>query len=253
MAKIKDPQTDKNIHDGRREKLRQRFLRDGLQTFNETEVIEYALGLTIKRQDTNPTAHRLFAAFGSLAGVIDAHPDKLKAVAGIGDECAIFLNFLQQFVTYYQRCAKGKGVRIKSPEDAIKHLAAVMATYTSEVFVLLLLDTKNQIISEQTVTSNSLDKVELNLRELVDTAFRVKCHSIIIAHNHLNDDPNPSPADVVLTRTLLNVLTPLNIHLIDHIVFAGCENFSFARSHTLDAFRREHKSFSAGDDYKDYL
>ena len=66
MAKIKDLETDKQIHHGRREKLRALFLKYGLESFNEVQVIEFALGLSIPRIDTNPAAHRLINKFGSL-------------------------------------------------------------------------------------------------------------------------------------------------------------------------------------------
>jgi DNA repair protein RadC len=255
MPKIKDTETDKQIHDGRREKLRQRFLRDGLQSFNETEVIEYALGFIINRTDTNPTAHRLINAFGSLSSVIDTHPDKVSAVSGIGPKCAVFLSFLKQFVTYYQNCAKNsRNTIIKTPEDAIGHLSAVMRTHTNEVFVMLALNAKGKIILEQTVSSKAIDRVELDVREIVDTASRVKCVSLIIAHNHLENDPHPSRDDVRLTRSLVNILTPMGIDLIDHIIFCrDGKSFSFCRGRLMDAFKREHTRFSLCDDYTDYI
>lgn len=253
MPKIKDEAVDKQIHHGRREKLRKSFLDFGLVSFNETQVLEYVLGLAIPRLDTNPTAHRLINTFGSLNGVIDAHPDKLRKVAGIGEQAAIFLNFLKQFVTYYQKSARDRGTKINTPGQAIEYLREVMQTYSTEQFVLLCLDKSGAIILEQTTTSGDLDKVDLNLRQIVDTALRVKTASIIVAHNHLGESASPSDADILLTRWLVNIFAPLSIQLVDHIIFAGSNAvYSFNAHKLLDIFKREHKSFALSRDYEEY-
>ena len=253
MAKIVDKEIDMQIHAGRREKLRQLFLKYGLQSFNETQILEYALGLCIPRIDTNPTAHRLINTFGSLHGVIDAHPDKLREVAGIGESAAIFLNFLKQFITYYQNSIKDTKIKIKKPSEAINHLREVMKTYSTEQFVLICLDKSGAIILEQTTTTGDLDKVEINLREIVDIVLRVKTASVLIAHNHLDNDVTPSSADILLTRYLVNIFIPLGVDVMDHIVF-GSEgaSYSFHEQKVLDIFKREHKSFAINKDYEEY-
>jgi DNA repair protein RadC len=253
MAKIIDPKTDSQIHHGRREKLRKSFLDFGLVSFNETQVLEYALGLAIPRLDTNPTAHRLMNTFGTLAGVIDAHPDKLREVSGIGEQAAIFLNFLKQFVTYYQRKCRAPDTRITTPAHAIEYLSQVMKTYSTEQFVLLCLDKNGSVILEQTTTSKELDKVEINLREIVDIVLRVKTAAVIVAHNHLGENADPSDADIILTRYLVNIFTPLSIRVIDHIIFASSgATYSFHERKLLDVFKREHTSFATSRDFEEY-
>lgn len=253
MAKIKDDAVDKQIHHGRREKLRKSFLDFGLVSFNETQVLEYALGLAIPRLDTNPTAHRLINTFGSLNGVIDAHPDKLREVSGIGEQAAIFLNFLKQFVTYYQRKSRDRNAKINTPSQAINHLREVMKTYSTEQFVLLCLDKSGAIILEQTTSSGDLDKVDINLRQIIDIVLRVKTASVIVAHNHLGESPSPSDADIMLTRWLVNIFTPLGIQFVDHIIFAaGDAVYSFYEHKLLEVFKREHKSFALSRDFEEY-
>jgi len=253
MPKIKDPIIDQQIHHGRREKLRQSFLDFGLVSFNETQVLEYALGLAIPRLDTNPTAHRLINTFGSLTGVIDAHPDKLRQVSGIGEQAAIFLNFLKQFVTYYQRKARDPNTKINTPAQAIEYLAGVMKTYSTEQFVLLCLDKSGSIILEQTTTSGDLDKVDINLRQIVDNVLRVKTAAVIVAHNHLGESANPSEADISLTRGLVNIFTPLSINFIDHIIFAATGGvYSFHEHKLLGVFVGEHKNFVQSRAYEEF-
>lgn len=251
MPKIKDSVTDNKIHHGRREKLRDSFQKYGLHTFNETQVLEFALGMVVPRLDTNPTAHRLMDMFGSLDGVINSHPDKLKLVPGVGEQTAYFLSFLKEFVTYYMAVSKSDE-KIKTPADASRNLREVMKTFSCENFVMLCLDKSGAVLNKQTI-KGSIDKVDINLRDITDTLFRVNSASVVLAHNHLDGLVTPSDADLHLTRTLINILAPLGVNVLDHIIFAGDNEYSFARSGVLDVFKREHKAFRYSKDYEDIL
>jgi len=242
MAKITDPKTDEQIHQGRREKLRATFQRYGLQTFNEVQVLEFALGMAIPRIDTNPTAHRLINIFGSLDGVISAHPDKLREVGGVGEVAANFLHFLKQFVGYMLNIER-KNEKILTPADAIRSLQNIMKTYPVEHFIIVCLDKTGTILLHDTVRGD-IDKVDINLREITDMALRVSTSSIVFAHNHLNGKTQPSDADMRLTRSLVNILTPLGINIIDHIIFAGEKYYSFFSDGVLDTFKREYRKFA---------
>ena len=244
MGKVVDKEVDEQIHLGRREKLRASFQRYGLETFNETQVLEFALGMAIPRIDTNPTAHRLINTFGSLDGVISASPAKLKAVAGVGEGAANFLHFLKQFVTYYMGIER-KEQKILTPTDAVGVLRPLMDTFDTEQFLVLCLDARGVVLLHQNVRGN-LEKVDINIRDIVDIALRVKSASIVFAHNHPNDNVNPSSADVALTRALVNVLEPLGIKIVDHLIFAKELYYSFRQSGVLDVLYREHREFANG-------
>ena len=242
---------DAQIHAGRREKLRQSFKKYSLHTFNETQVLEFALGICIPRIDTNPLAHRLINTFGSLDGVISAHPDKLGEVSGVGNQTAFFLSFLKEFVTYHANAVKDNR-KIKTPGDAIEVLRAVMKTYATEHFVMLCLDKTGAVILQHTV-AGSLDKVDLNIRDIMDVVLRVRTASIVAAHNHVDGSVTPSDADIALTRALANVLSPLGINFMDHIIFGDKREYSFAREGLLDIFKREHKAYMASKDYEEIM
>lgn len=249
MAKVIDQQTDDKIHHGRREKLRASFKRYGLETFNETQVLEYALGVAIPRIDTNPTAHRLMDAFGSLDGVISASAEKLVSIPGVGEQAASFLHFLKQF-TIYMADVDRKDTIIKSSSDARAMLVDLMQKYGHECFVVLCLDRKGKVILHDKIHGD-IDKVEIDVRKIADMAMRVNTASILFAHNHLTGTPNPSDADMDLTRLIVNVLTPLGIDVMDHIVFAEDKHYSFFGQGIIDIFKREHNAFVQSQDYKD--
>jgi len=251
MPKIKDDKTDAQIHQGRREKLRQSYEKYGLETFNETQVLEFALGMVMPRIDTNPLAHRLIDAFGSLNGVIGAHPDKIRSVAGAGVQVAFFLSFLKQFVTYYANTSK-KDEHIITPNDAIESLRAVMKTYPTEYFVIVALDKTGAVLLRHSIRG-SIDKVDINLRDIADAVLRVHSSSIFFAHNHLDGHVTPSDADMRLTRAMVNVFLTLGIDVMDHIIFGKDTEYSFARAGIIDIFKREHKAFVVSKDYEDLV
>ena len=252
MAKVKDPKVDAQIHHGRREKLRESFEKHGLHTFNETQVIEYALGFCIPRVDTNPTAHRLMNAFGSLSNVVDAHPSKLKNVEGIGHNAAYFLSFLRQFVTFYM-ARKPATKKIQSNADAIEYLREVMKTYATEQFVLIALDKGGNILHEDQV-KGTLSRVNIELRDVVDMILRTRATAVVLAHNHPDDSASPSDCDIMFTRCIVNMLTPLNIQLIDHLIFSKTDDvFSFRDQNYLELFAREHKKYFRSKDYETML
>jgi len=251
MPKIKDEETDKQIHHGRREKLRASFLKYGLETFNQTQVIEFALGIAIPRIDTNPTAHRLMNRFGSLDGIIEAHPDKLQEVPGVGTQAAYFLSFLRQFVTYATK-AKQTATHLRNHHEVVNYLAPVMQTYSTEEFTLLCLDKNGKILLQEQIHGN-MNRVDINLRELVDIILRVKASGIIIAHNHIDGGTNPSECDIAFTRIIVNILAPLEINVIDHLIFGKGDQekiFSFATA-LLPLFKKEQKSYANSRDWED--
>ncbi|MCL2570280.1 MAG: hypothetical protein FWE16_03685 [Firmicutes bacterium] len=241
MPKIKDERTLSEIHKGRRKKLRDTFDKFGLETFNETQVLEFALGFVVPRMDTNPMAHRLINQFGSLNGVISAHPTKLEMIDGIGEQSSFFLHFLKQFVTYSVN-KELDSITIRSPKEAETYLAKLLATYETEVFIILCLGMRGEILLQEKVVGG-LDSIGIDIREILDTILRVKTVRILLAHNHLDGGVSPSSADLRVTRTLVNLLFPLGIDVMDHMIFGDNAKFSFSETGIIEKFRKEYKEF----------
>ncbi len=224
---------NQQIHHGRRKKLRTRFLDNGLDTFNECEVLEFALGFCVPRIDTNPAAHSLINYFGSLQAVIDAKPADLIKVFGIGEQSAVFIHFLKQFSSYIDKQVVTQS-KIKTPEQAIQVLKPMLRRFTVEKFVLVCLGTGGKVKKIHTITNQELEMVHVNVREIISVVTAHKTTQIVLAHNHLNDDPNPSMDDMQLTRRLSTTFQNLGIKFLDHIIIAGDNDYSFHCSGLLD-------------------
>ncbi len=229
-------QLNSQIHAGRRQKLRERFLKNGLESFSESEVLEFALGYCIPRMDTNPAAHSLINKFGSLQAVIDAEPTALAAAYGIGEQAAIFIHFLKSLSGYLAQHRTNK-VKIIKPNDAIAHLKPILRAYTVEQFVVLCLDKAGNVITIHNMTNKELDMVHVNVREIVAVVTSCKTAQIILAHNHLNENPEPSMADMQITRRLQMTFENLGIKFLDHIIFATDKTYSFRNSGLLEMLK----------------
>jgi len=227
---------NEQIHNGRRKKLRARFLDNGLETFNECEVLEFALGFCIPRVDTNPAAHSLINKFGSLQAVIDAKPADLEKAYGIGEQSAVFLHFLKQLTSYLSKQTI-VNKKIITPAQAIDFLAPMLRTYTVEQFVVVCLDTAGKVKKVHNITNHELDMVHVNVREIISMVTATKTAQVVLAHNHLNDDPQPSMNDMQLTRRLALTFQNLGIKFLDHIIIAGDNDYSFHLSGLLDTLK----------------
>ena len=91
-----------SIHDGHRQRLKQRFLEEGLESFTDIQVLELLLFVSVPRQDTNPIAHALLDHFGSLYQVLEAPVEELRKVKGVGEQSALLLSLMNDVARYYQ-------------------------------------------------------------------------------------------------------------------------------------------------------
>lgn len=214
-----------NVHEGHRKRLRQRFLSEGLESFEPHNVLELLLFYTNPRIDTNELAHRLIERFGSLAGVFNAHVDELVKVRGLGESGAVLLHLVPQLLRVYSLDNHDR-----APLDTARRMcdycmAAFLGTSVEEVRVICLDDTL-RVISNTIISEGAFSNVSINARRIVDVAFRSRSDLLILAHNHPNGKELPSEQDEVATRQIFKLLKALGMTLLDHIVVGGTNAFS---------------------------
>jgi DNA repair protein RadC len=113
--------------------------------------------------------------------------------------------------------------QIKSPADAAAALMDRFGSTDREVFVAVLLDTKNKVLAIDPCFVGSLDRAIVTMREAFKGAMLVGAAAVIFAHNHPSGDPEPSPEDQLLTVQLVAAGKLLDIDTLDHLVLgAGC-------------------------------
>lgn len=223
-----------SIHDGHRQRLRERFLQEGLENFTQVQVLELLLFYCIPRQDTNPTAHALLERFGSLSGVLEAPVSELKKVPGMGEGSATFLSLLLATSRYYRVNQTERPKFMNTVEDYGTHLAECLSGRRNEMVYLLCLDAKCKMISCKEVGEGSVNSAAVPIRRIVEMALADNATSVVLAHNHPSGFAVPSEEDVRTTYRLAMALGAVEIQLVDHIVVADGEFVSLVQSQYYD-------------------
>lgn len=226
-----------NLHQGHRERLRNRFLSEGLDGFEDHQVLELLLFHVIPRSDTNPIAHLLLRRFGSLSAVLEADPKDLALVEGVGKQAALFLSMIPQVTRrYFHNRVSRDRPQLTTSEGVADYLVPLMAGRPEEVFYVLCLDAQCRVIYPALISEGTVKDAHVHPRHVVEEAIRHRAASVILAHNHPSGSARPSNHDHRLTKHLVQALGALEIGVLDHIIVAGELAFSFAREGVLPQY-----------------
>ena len=223
--------------EGHRKRLRERFEQSALDGFHDHEVLELLLTFVIPRRDVKPLAKELLDRFGSLAEVLDTPSASLQHVDGIGQQAATLIAAIPRLFDRYQTDRWNQDYRRKkvvTTDNAVERLRSELETERSEVFCILALNSKNELLATETIQKGSVNRTAVFPRLVVEAIVKHHATAVILAHNHPGGDPNPSAADRQLTRRLKKLLNDLDIHVHDHIIIAGPHYFSFAEHGELE-------------------
>ncbi len=215
------------MHEGHRERLTERFISKGFESFAEHEILEFLLFYALPRVDTNLTAHRLIKTFGSLSGVLEADPKDLAQVKGIGPKAAAFLTMLPEAFRAYERSKMGKKYVVRCIKDACDYVRTLLFGKPYEQFYVIWLSTQNRVIHFEQLSEGSVKESPVYVSRLAAAALRHHAVKALIAHNHPGGNVTPSKADIDTTQCILNALAILDIELVDHIIISDNEAFSF--------------------------
>ncbi|MBF0426310.1 MAG: DNA repair protein RadC [Magnetococcales bacterium] len=223
------------LHLGHRQRLRDRFLTEGIDRFAPHQVIELLLFYALPRRDTNEIAHLLLRRFGSLSAVLEADVQDLASIPGMGERAAAFLTLIPQITrSYLQDRANREQAPLNTPEAAQKYLVPLMAGRSEEVFYLLCLDSRCRLIHPALIRRGTINGVLVEPRLVVEAALRHKAVAVILAHNHPSGHLTPSAQDVQFTRMIQQTMIPIGIQVVDHMVIAEERMFSFSQNRLLD-------------------
>ena len=218
------------IHDGHREKMRQRFLAGGLQAFADHEALELLLYYAIPRRDVNPVAHALMERYGSLSAVLSAPVEDLKQVAGIGERAAILLKLPTALESRARLSEAGKERVMTSSDLAGQYLLDCFAGETTEVIYQLCLDRKGKLLTCKRLGEGGVSSAALDVRRMVENAILSQASAVILAHNHPSGIALPSGDDYAATERAKAALAAIGVELTDHIIVADGDFVSMADS-----------------------
>ncbi len=222
-----------DVHSGHRERLRERYIKEGLESFDDHQILELLLFYSISRKDTNEIAHRLLDEFGSLARVFEASPEELMKVKDVGMNSAVLLSCFTGLMRRYNQSALSKKPVLNTSYRAYRYAAELMKGRNYENFYVVCLNTACEVINAKKLAEGTLDQVAAYPRRVVEAALNSKAHSVILIHNHPEGTEEPSEADINLTRKINTALTSIDVELKDHIVVGkyGCKSMKEFKSY----------------------
>lgn len=220
------------LHDGHRQRMKTKFAQCGADAFADHELLELLLYYAIPRRDTNETAHRLLARFGTLSDVFSASLEALREVEGVGENAAVLLNLLTAVGRRTIRPAPREQI-LNSVESAGRYFLQVLRTERHEVLYQACLDAKGKLLDCCRLSSGTAVMAPVSVREVVGIALHCGDSSVILAHNHPSGVALPSQEDRQVTLQIQQALTTLGITLTDHIVVADGDFVSMAASGML--------------------
>lgn len=219
------------MYEGHRERLKERFLKDGLDSFEQHNILELALFYAIPRKDTNEIAHRLIDAFGSVSGVFDAPFEQLIKIDGIGENSACFIKLIPELARcYYNDLGKKEVTVLNSTDASGAFFVPKFIGRTDEYIFMAALDGKCRLLCCEPVGKGVVNEVNVSIRKIVEVAMKYNAVSVIIAHNHPNGVALPSSDDIDTTWRIVDALTIVNVKLLDHIIVAGNDYVSLRDS-----------------------
>ncbi len=220
------PAEEKHYH-GHRERLRARFRDAGAAALQDYELLELLLFQAIPQKDVKPLAKALLAEFGSLWGVLNAPAESLTrhkmvkeaAVVALKVNAAIALRMARQDIL-------GKPV-LGSWTKVMDYCTAAMAHEPTEQFRILFLDRKNTLIADEVQQRGTVDHTPVYPREVVKRALELHASALILVHNHPSGDPQPSRADIDMTKQIVAAANALGVTVHDHIIIGKGRHVSF--------------------------
>lgn len=218
-----------SIHDGHRQRLKEEFLARP-DSFPDHKVLELLLFYANPRGDTNPLAHALMERFDSISGVLDALPEELRKVPGVGDHTITLLKASKELAGRYFSSRSSIGEIVRGVEDAGALLRDYFAGARTERVCLLCMDGKGKSLGVRVVGEGSVNAAQFTSRAVAEAALSLNASRAILAHNHVSGLALPSAEDRATTERLKEVLWSVDVKLEDHLIFADDEMVSLRDS-----------------------
>ncbi len=220
--------------------MRDRFMEYGLAAFTDEDILEMLFSFGTPRQDCKERARETRRRFGSLAAALEASPEELQQVRGVGPNNIFALKFIHEVARkFLQTRLKGR-TYINAAGDLVDYLMHAFSLHHREVFTVTFLDTRNGIIEVESLFQGTLSCSVVYPREVMKRALELNAAALVFAHNHPSGFIAPSLEDKAITRKLYLAARVLDINVLDHIIIGKQgEFFSFADEGLMEEMRRD--------------
>ncbi len=212
----------------------------GLDGFHDYEVIELLLTLATPRKDCKEQAKAALNRFKTLQGVIEAPPEQLQEIKGIGPNNIFGIKFVRAVAERYLQKKLIRKDPIRSSKELFDYLYHSLRDKKREIFKVVFLDAQNRIIATEDLFEGTLTASSVYPREVVRAALRYHAAGLFLVHNHPSGEPKPSHEDKRITRELIHACRVMGITVLEHLIIGDNTYFSFADHGYIAEMNREY-------------
>ena len=210
------------------ERPRERLLKHGASALSEAELLAIFLRTGIAGASAVELGRQLLARFGNLQRLFAAPLAEVAAVRGLGPAKYVQLQAVIEMARRALEEDIGERDAMSSPQAVREYLRLTLGGRAHEIFMAMFLDAQNRLLGSEELFRGTLTQTSVYPREVVKTALHYNAAGVIFAHNHPSGVAEPSRADELLTQTLKQALSLVEIKTLDHFIVAGSRTLSFA-------------------------
>jgi len=225
--------------EGHRARLRAKFLKSGLTALNDYEVVELLLTLGQPRKDCKQAAKDAIKRFKDLRGVLEAPPEELETIEGIGPANSFGIAFAREVSSEYLKEKARDKLSLNSEKAVYDYLYQSMSGLQKEVFKVLFLNSQNELIETEDVSKGTVNASPVFAREVIKSAIKHNATALIFVHNHPSGNVTPSQDDKAITRELVLASSVMNLKVLDHLIIGDNSHYSFAAQGLIQKYETE--------------
>ncbi|QRF56611.1 RadC family protein [Variovorax paradoxus] len=208
---------------------REKLIARGAAALADTELLALLLRTGVAGKNVLQLAQELHERFGGLAGLLQASPEQLRGVRGMGGATkrAELIAVLELARRAMAEQLSQRTV-LDAPEAVQQYVQLHIGTRAHEVFAVLFLDAQHRLIVLEELFRGTLTQTSVYPREIVLRALHHHAAAVVLAHNHPSGSIEPSRADEALTQTLRAALSLVDVRVLDHVIVSTGRSFSMA-------------------------
>ncbi|MEA4862181.1 MAG: RadC family protein [Victivallaceae bacterium] len=221
-----------DLNRGHRQRLLERFMRSGLEPMPDYERLELLLFAAIPRRDVKPLAKRLLLAFRNLRGVLDAPPEELLKISGVGERTMMQLKLYRALLPVYLEQGPLAKEALTSGAAVADFARLKLAAGRIEQSMVIYLDNQNKLICYD-VTAGTVDRAAIYPRNIAKRVLELNASAVILSHSHPGGDCYPSDDDIRVTRLVADAVKNLDARVLDHVIVSAERYVSLAAMRML--------------------
>lgn len=207
--------------------------RENAPDLDDQQVLDYILTLSAAHNRVSIAA-TLLDHFGTLKNVLEARPEQLRSVRGVGEKTAKLIASFVPVMKAWQRRVNDTPQRVGNSREAESFCKSLVSGNRTEAFWVVCLNAKCDVVGKRRISEGSLSEVSAYPRVIMETALNYNAHSILLTHNHPGGTCAPSPEDISSTLQIQRLMNGVGIMVLDHIIVAGDRTYSMIQHGDID-------------------